>query len=229
MKRSEINKIIKNSIDFIEEYKFLIPGFAYWSPEDWAENNIASAEIKDNMLGWDITDFGSNDFIRRGLVMLTIRNGNFRMKDRYKKTYAEKLLITEEEQETPMHFHFSKMEDIINRGGGDLAVELWNSDSGYNLLQTDVAVSMDGTLLTVKAGAPVYVKPGQSITLEAGIYHRFYGKKGTGKILLGEVSSVNDDRTDNHFNEDLPRFPEVIEDEPSKYPLITEYQETKHE
>ena len=222
MKRSEINRIINDSIRFIEEHHYLVPGFVYWSPEEWEKNKNSSIEIKENMLGWDITDFGSNNFLERGLVMLTLRNGNQHLTEKYKKVYAEKLLVTEEGQETPAHFHFSKMEDIINRGGGELIVELWNSDKDYNRLDTDVVVSMDGTQITVKAGEQVTVKPGQSITLETGIYHRFYGKKNTGKILLGEISSVNDDRTDNHFFEELPRFPDIEEDEKSQYPLITE-------
>jgi hypothetical protein len=222
MKRSEINKIIDDSIKFIEKHKFLIPGFSYWSPEDWENNKVDCVEVKDNMLGWDITDFGSNNFKERGLVMLTTRNGNQHKTDIYKKPYAEKLLITEEGQETPMHFHFSKMEDIINRGGGVLIVELWNSDEDYNYLDSDVVVSMDGKKITIKAGEKIIVNPGQSITLEPGIYHRFYGKNGTGKILLGEISSVNDDLTDNHFFEKLPRFPSVVEDEPVQYPLFSE-------
>ena len=55
------------------------------------------------------------------------------------------------------------------------------------------------------------------------MYHRFYGKKGTGRVLLGEVSAVNDDNNDNRFYEDLPRFPLIEEDEEARYLLITEY------
>lgn len=57
------------------------------------------------MLGWDLTDFGFGDFNKCGLILFTIRNGNF-MKD--KKPYAEKIMIVEELQETPMHFHWSR-------------------------------------------------------------------------------------------------------------------------
>ena len=223
MKRSEINTIIDNSIKLIEKHKFLIPSFSYWSPEDWEREKSECQEIKDNMLGWDITDFGSNDFASRGLVMLTLRNGNQHDREKYPKLYAEKLLITEEGQETPCHFHWSKMEDIINRGGGVLIVELWNSTSDEKLADTSVSYSMDGKRYTTEPGVPIEVHPGQSITLETRTYHRFYGKKGTGTILLGEVSSVNDDTVDNRFLEELPRFPAIIEDEKAKYPLITEY------
>ena len=113
MKRSEINKIMSEAVLFIDNMKFKLPPFAFWSCEDWRNTKDEYNEIKDNMLGWDITDFGSGDFYNIGLLMFTIRNGNFNM-DRYIKPYAEKLLIVEEEQITPFHFHWSKMEDIIN-------------------------------------------------------------------------------------------------------------------
>jgi len=112
MKRSEINQLIMQSIDFFNEMNFKLPPWAFWKPGDWKDKYSTCAEIIDNMLGWDLTDFGIGDFHNFGLVLFTIRNGNFR-KD--KKPYAEKIMIVEEMQETPMHFHWSKMEDIIMR------------------------------------------------------------------------------------------------------------------
>ncbi len=223
MKRSEINRLIDEAISFIDSHNFKIPQFAYWTPEIWEEKKESSQEIKDNMLGWDITDFGCDDFAHRGLVVLTIRNGNQHDKKTYPKPYAEKLLISDEEQETPIHFHWSKMEDIINRGGGDLVVELWNSNAEEHKLDTPVEVSIDGTRHVFEAGEPVILHPGMSITLVQGMYHRFYAKKGTGKVLIGEVSAVNDDNIDNRFFENLPRFPLIEEDEKPRYVLITEY------
>jgi D-lyxose ketol-isomerase len=220
MKRSEINRLIDEAISFIESHNFKMPPFAYWTPETWQDMKESSKEIKDNMLGWDITDFGCNDFANRGLVVLTIRNGNQHDKATYPKPYAEKLLISDEGQETPIHFHWSKMEDIINRGGGDLVVELWNSDEQENKLDTPVQVSIDGTRHTFEAGESITLTPGQSITLVPGMYHRFYGR---GKVLIGEVSAVNDDNIDNRFFENLPRFPHIEEDEKARYVLITEY------
>ena len=223
MKRSEINKLIDESVQFIESHGFKLPSFVHWTPADWEARKQTSKEIKDNMLGWDITDFGSTEFSKRGLIMLTLRNGNQHDKETYPKPYAEKLLISGENQETPIHFHWSKMEDIINRGGGDLVVELWNSNTDEEKLDTPVTVSIDGTIHTVEAGEQITLKPGESITLPPGMYHRFYGKNSTGRVLLGEISSVNDDNVDNRFLEDLPRFPEIEEDEPARYVLITEY------
>lgn len=35
-------------------------------------------EIRDNMLGWDITDFGLGDFEHTGFSLITLRNGNIK-------------------------------------------------------------------------------------------------------------------------------------------------------
>ena len=47
------------------------------------------------------------------------------------------------------------------------------------------------------------------------------------KVLLGEVSKVNDDRVDNRFYEPTGRFPEIDEDEKPLYPLGNEYPAAK--
>jgi len=222
MKRSELNKIMREAVEFIEKMNFKLPPFAFWSPEEWKTKGHEYDEIRDNMLGWDITDFGSGDFYKVGLLMFTIRNGNFNDK-KYIKPYAEKLLIVEEEQITPYHFHWKKMEDIINRGGGNLLVKVYNSTEDGKLADTPVKISMDGRNYMAEAGTVVRLKPGESITLPAGQYHSFWGEKGTGKVLVGEVSKVNDDRVDNRFLEEVGRFPEIEEDEEPLYLLGNEY------
>ena len=67
MKRSELNQIMKNAVEFIDKMNFKLPPFAFWSPEEWAQKGHEYDEIRDNMLGWDITDFGSGDFLKIGL------------------------------------------------------------------------------------------------------------------------------------------------------------------
>ncbi len=222
MKRSELNAIMKDAVAFIQEMKFALPPFAFWSPEEWATRGHEYDEIRDNMLGWDITDFGSGDYRRVGLLMFTVRNGNF-SDPRYTKPYAEKLLIVEEEQITPYHFHWSKMEDIINRGGGNLCVKVYNATEDDALADTPVTVYMDGCCRQVPAGSVITLHPGESITLMPRQYHTFWGEKGTGRILLGEVSKVNDDRVDNRFLEPTGRFPAIEEDEAPLYLLGNEY------
>lgn len=227
MKRSEINSIMRDAVKFMEEKCVILPPFAYWSVEDWQTKNHEYDEIRDNMLGWDITDFGSGDYNKIGLLMFTVRNGNFSDK-KYQKPYAEKLLIVEENQITPFHFHWSKMEDIINKGGGNLLVQVYNSTKDEELdTVTPVKVMSDGRTYEVPAGSIVKITPGESITLYPGMYHKFWGEEGTGKILLGEVSKVNDDRIDNRFLEKTGRFPEIEEDEKPLYLLGNEYPQAK--
>jgi len=210
MKRSEINQLIRESIEFFSEMNFKLPPWAYWTPEDWKGKYETCNEIQENMLGWDLTDFGSGNFHKQGLILFTIRNGN-QQKD--KKIYAEKIMIVEEMQETPMHFHWSKMEDIINRGGGNLMIELNKSDKNDEFSTEDFEVKIDSVSRTVSPGDTVTLTPGESICLKQGIYHRFYGEEGKGKVLVGEVSAVNDDSTDNRFYVPAGRFPDIIEDE----------------
>lgn len=220
MKRSEINQLILSSIDFFNRMNFKLPPWAYWTPEDWKGKYDSCSEIVDNMLGWDLTDFGSGDFHRRGLILFTIRNGNFR-KD--KKPYAEKAMIVEEMQETPMHFHWSKMEDIINRGGGNLVIDLYQSTPDEELSDQPFTVKTDGVLRHLQPGGQIVLTPGESICLEQGIYHRFYGEPGKGKVFVGEVSAVNDDTSDNCFLEPVGRFPEIEEDEKPVHLLASDY------
>jgi len=220
MKRSEINRLISSSIDFFEKMNFKLPPWAFWKPEDWKNKYGTCHEIIDNVLGWDLTDFGSGEFHKKGLILFTIRNGN-QQKD--KKPYAEKSMIVEEEQETPMHFHWNKMEDIINRGGGNLVIQLFQSDKNEAFSTEELEVKIDGISRKVSAGGSVILSPGESICLIQGVYHSFYGEKGKGKVFVGEVSTVNDDSTDNRFYESVGRFPEIIEDEAPIHLLASDY------
>ncbi|MEF9974433.1 MAG: D-lyxose/D-mannose family sugar isomerase [Clostridia bacterium] len=220
MKRSELNQIMQDAVAFIDSFKFALPPFVTWTMDEWVKKDSEYDEIKENMLGWDITDFGSGDFEKIGLLMITLRNGNF-YNPKYKKTYAEKLLITEDGQVTPYHFHWKKMEDIINRGGGTLVVKCYNSGENGEMLSTPVTVYMDGRAFSVPAGARIEVHPGESITLPTGQYHSFWAEGG--KCLIGEVSKTNDDNVDNRFYENLGRFPTIEEDAPILYPLFSEY------
>lgn len=220
MKRSEINHIQYNAKSFMLAKNFFLPPWAYWSPKDWKNNKEKASEVIENMLGWDITDFGSRNFYSRGLFLFTLRNGKYKVDN---KPYAEKIMIVEENQETPMHYHWAKMEDIINRGGGNLVIELYNATPDNKLDSTDVRAKVDGIEHTVNAGGAIILTPGESICLEQGVFHRFYGEPGKGKVLVGEVSAVNDDNSDNCFLETLGRFPEIEEDEEPLYLLVSDY------
>jgi len=228
MKRSEINSIMRSADQFIRERGFYLPPFAHWSPEEWQQKGPEAAEIVNNQLGWDITDFGTGDYEKTGLFMFTIRNGHpSSWHTRQGKLYAEKLLIVNIGQVTPTHFHWIKMEDIINRGGGRLVIQLFNSSPEEGLDEKSlINVSMDGVVRTVTAGSTVELQPGESITLTPGLYHRFWGEDG--QVLVGEVSLVNDDTRDNRFFDPVGRFPEIEEDEAPWRLLIQDYPRYYH-
>lgn len=225
MKRSEINQIMRETLEFFEKENAKVPPFVLWTPQEWKNKGNEVREIRDNMLGWDITDYGQGDFSKIGLLLITLRNGNQQNPEKYPKPYAEKLMVVREEQVTPMHFHFHKMEDIINRGGGNLVVKLYNSTEDEELADTDVHVFLDGVEHVYPAGSEVILHPGESITMNPGLYHRFWGEKGKGTVLVGEVSMCNDDNADNRFYDQVGRFPEIEEDEEPLYLLCNEYPE----
>ena len=226
MKRSEINATIKQFEALLDQYRFRIPPYLSFTPEEWADKNHEWDEIRDNMLGWDITDYGEGDFEHKGLALITLRNGN--VKDpKYTKVYAEKIMMSMPGQVSPMHFHWNKMEDIINRGGGNVLIRVYNSTKDEQFADTDVTVNCDGREFTVPAGTQVKLKPGESITIYPYMYHDFELEPGTGPVLLGEVSMCNDDNTDNRFYEPIGRFPEIEEDEPPYRLLCNEYPAAK--
>lgn len=220
MKRSEVNALIEEAKAFFARHRFHLPPWAFWAPDAWRGRRSDCTEIADNMLGWDITDFGSGDFARVGLLLFTIRNGNPR---RDRKPYAEKVMVVGEGQITPMHFHWKKMEDIINRGGGRIVIELHGSTADEGVSELPIVVRIDGVARSVEAGGQVVLSPGESICLEQGVYHRFYGEPGAGTVLVGEVSEVNDDTSDNRFLEPCGRFPMLVEDVAPNHLLVSDY------
>ena len=228
MKRSEVNKVMREAIAFAREHSFYLPPFAYWTIQDWTTKGEEAREIVERQLSWDITDFGQGNYQKTGLFIFTIRNGTMNeLRKGQGKVYAEKLLIVDVGQVTPMHFHWSKNEDIINRGGGKLVIQLYNSTKDEGLdTQKDVVVSIDGVKRVVKAGDTVTLEPGESISIFSGLYHKFWGEGS--RVLVGEVSSVNDDDVDNRFYEPVGRFPEIEEDEPPLYPLVKDFPKYYH-
>jgi D-lyxose ketol-isomerase len=228
MKRSEINIHIADAIDFTRKMNFALPPFAFWSPEEWKNRGPEYDEIRENQLGWDLTDFGSGDYEKTGLLLFTIRNGNLHIPS-CKKTYAEKVLLVTPKQITPCHYHKSKMEDIINRGGeGTLSIQVWGSlghaqkkERAQRDEKSPVPVAVDGRNFSVPAGTVLELAPGESVTLFQRVYHQFWSDRAP--LLLGEVSMVNDDHADNFFLENRGRFPSIEEDEPPRYLLTCDY------
>ncbi|MBQ9460268.1 MAG: D-lyxose/D-mannose family sugar isomerase [Oscillospiraceae bacterium] len=224
MKRSEINAALREMEAMLQRYCVSLPDFCGFTPEQWRDKGHEYDEVRDNMLGWDITDYGLGKFNEVGFSLITLRNGNLRLRDKYAKTYAEKLLYLREGQYAPMHFHWSKMEDIINRAGGDVLIRVYRSTPDERIdRETAVTVHVDGCESIVPAGTQIRLRPGQSITITPLLYHDFTVEKGGAPVLLGEVSQCNDDNTDNRFEPPMGRFPSIEEDEPPYRLLCNEY------
>ena len=100
-------------------------------------------------------------------------------------------------------------------------MQLYRSISNRLLSDDAITVVCDGISRKVDAGGSVVLGPGESITLQPHLYHAFHAIDGD--ALIGEVSSINNDDTDNFFYEPIGRFPEIEEDEPPLRLLCTEY------
>lgn len=223
MKRSRINEIMADADQMIRAHGFTLPPFAYWTPEEFVANKDRARAVIDARAGWDITDYGQGDFDGLGLFLFTLRNGRLADLERGGgMCYAEKLLISQEKQISPMHTHVIKAEDIINRGGATLAIELFGSDADGNFdPNAGGTVYCDGIERQFSAGEILKFAPGESVTLMPGDWHAFWGEGGG--VLIGEVSTVNDDLTDNIFKEPIGRFAEIEEDVAPTHLLVSDY------
>lgn len=223
MKRSRINDIIAQADEMMRGFGFVMPPFAYWSPDEFQSRKDTAKNVIDARCGWDITDYGAGDFDKMGLFLFTLRNG--RLADLQRgggMCYAEKLLISKQDQLSPMHTHVLKAEDIINRGGATLVVELFGSDGdGQFAADQGGTVYCDGIKRNFTPGEKLRLAPGESVTLMPGDWHAFWGEGGD--VLIGEVSTVNDDETDNIFREPIGRFANIDEDIAPKHLLVSDY------
>ena len=168
MKRSEINAAINTAKKMMDEYNWTLPEWGYWSKEDYKDKPEIRKYLKSHQMGWDVTDFGKDNFNSQGITLFCIRNGVQGAKD--DKPYAEKLLFMQEGQEIPFHSHKVKLEDIINRGGGDLAIEFLEVDKDFRELQKEIEVLVDGKIIKIHPHKPLILKTGQSVTVDRNVY-----------------------------------------------------------
>ncbi|CAN5773565.1 D-lyxose/D-mannose family sugar isomerase [soil metagenome] len=221
MRRSAVNAIIREAD--VRSFGYVLPPFAYWSPEAMLARRAGIGGILAARLGWDITDYGQGRFDALGLFLFTVRNGSEAdLRRGGGMCYAEKIMISRKEQLSPMHRHIVKAEDIVNRGGGTLALELFESDAaGHVDRRAEVAVATDGVRRRLAGGSVLRLEPGESVTLMPGTWHAFWAERAD--VLIGEVSTVNNDLADNIFAEPIGRFAEIEEDEPPLHLLVSDY------
>lgn len=228
MKRSEINAIIARAEADFAQAGFHLPSFGCRAPGDW--QSVPRAELDDiraTALGWDVTDFGDGEFLKKGLTLFTMRNG-VAAGGPMNRPYAEKIMVARRDQLTPMHRHASKIEDIINRsslgGNGRLALKFFAMDEKGSLVRDrSLVVNFDGRARELAPGTVVELLPGESVTVFPGTFHAFWGEGGD--VVIGEVSTINDDAVDNFFPDFAPigRFPTIEEDEAPYRLIVTDY------
>ncbi|MDB5507292.1 MAG: hypothetical protein JWR75_1930 [Devosia sp.] len=224
IKRSRVNEIIRESDAFIRSFGYILPPFAYWSPAEFRAKKPEAQNIIGANLGWDITDYGLGDYEKMGLFLFTVRNGNAADLARGRgMLYAEKAMISKRDQYSPMHRHNLKAEDIINRGGATLVIELYGDTDGQCDKSKGTVVYCDGIRRELPPGGKLLLKPGESVTLMPNEHwHAFWGEGGD--VFIGEVSTVNDDNTDNVFDDPkIARFGGIEEDEEPLHLLVSDY------
>lgn len=152
---------------------------------------------------WDVTDFGLGDFEKNGLVLVNLAE---------QPEYCEKLMYVKHNQVTPRHYHAAKKEDIICRWGR-LVIELPSKDAQ--------ALQVNGDWQEIPAGEHLVLSSGERITLTRGVLHAFWADSDY--AVVGEVSTANDDVSDNYFeNPCVGRFSAIVEDEAPSVRLISD-------
>ncbi len=225
MKRSQINRIIEEAREQLSQAKCHLPKWAFWDLEQWQNAGSEMNEIRNHGLGWMVSDFGSGDFEKYGLVIFVVRNGCLKNhKPATTKTYAEKYMLVRPGQITPYHFHWMKTEDLVNRSGGRLQVQLaWAAKDEMSMTNDIVRAQVDGVTRELKSGEDLILNPGESVELPPRLCHQFSAVPQDGKVLAGEISSLNDDATDNCFLGREVAMKAIEEDEPIKFLLSKDY------
>ena len=161
---------------------------------------------------WDVTGFGLNDFKNYGLVLVNLAE---------LPQYCEKIMYARGNQRTPKHRHGNKQEDIICRVG-TLAIQLFASDErGECMEEGTVRILRNGKAIEIPSGTILYLQAGERVTLSPGEYHEFWPLGDY--AIIGEVSTYNDDASDNIFvGKDVGRFEEIEEDVPAMYRLVSD-------
>ncbi len=211
MRRSEINKLAGESLRAIN-VRYTLPEWVWWTRAQW-EDAKGYEEFQAGACGLDVTDFGSNNFLKQGLFLITLTNGVIGGA----APYCHKIMATRQGQICPFHTHYKKTEHIRVLKG-KMQLRMYNDHPTGN-----VTVSVDGFLQEYEPNKIIVVKEGAAVCLLPGTYHEFAGYD-VGFTILEEVSTSNDDQKDNLFQYRLPRFPEIIEDEKCRYPLVGDLQ-----
>ena len=219
MKRSFIDARIDEMRAACERHGALLPPFALWAEAEYRNDPVAAARILEGSLGWNVVEFEPGRFAEAGLCVFTLRMGDWRQLNHGRgRLYGEKVLLAQDGQRTPHHYHIVKTEDVVNRGGAKFVVELVKVDRAGAPLKERFRALKDVKTLDLGPGAQVTLEPGESLTLDPFVAHAFWAKGGP--TLAGEVSLANDDRSDNYFLPPLAPPAPIAEDAPRRYVTV---------
>ena len=222
MKRSFIESRIAMMLAQCARHGLALPPFALWTPPQFRAERDAARRIAAGGLGWNIVEFTPGAFATKGLSAFTARMGDWRDLARGRgRLYGEKALMLEDGQGAPHHYHVVKTEDILNRGGARLMLELFKVDYSGRRLDEPFRVLKDATMIDLRAGGRVALEPGESIVLEPYVAHSFWAEGGL--VVAGEVSLANDDATDNYFLPALTPPDPIEEDIPARYVTVRDH------
>jgi D-lyxose ketol-isomerase len=225
MKRSEINRRIEEAIDFIGKAGIVLPYHAHWNFKSWYQNGDLAEELRKRAIGWNITDFGSDNFLKTGVILYTPSNGIFDpvTNTPLDQTYAHRYFILRDGQEIMTEHHATKIEDIIVFAGAELKVELHNVGPNEELdTAKEVRIMRNRIWESCTPGTVITLVSGERIRFEPRHYHRPWGYGGA--VLVEEVSMVTDDlKESRHLPEAKPMvFAQIEEDAQPIYLLCTE-------
>jgi D-lyxose ketol-isomerase len=94
VKRSEINEIMAEADAMMRSFGFVLPPFAYWTPDEMKARRGAIDAIVSGRMGWDITDYGQGDFEAGPVPVHAEERAAFGPAGGGGMCYAEKLLIS---------------------------------------------------------------------------------------------------------------------------------------
>ena len=198
MKRSAINAIMRESEAFMRSFGFILPPFSRWSPDEMRARKGEIDGITGASLGWDITDFGLGDFEQTGLFLFhRAQRPLCRSAARTRHALCRKGDDRPQgsgDANAPASSEGRRHHQSRRRHAGDRAV--WRYRRPVRPVQ-GTRVATDGIWRELAPGHKLRLSPGESVTLMPGDWHAFWGEGAD--VFVAEVSTVNDDNTDNIF------------------------------
>ncbi len=206
--------MIKDAELLFELNGFRLPPFAYLMPSEWLTKSASYSELRHNGLGWMCTDFGAD---HGAVIRFILRRGDPEA-EKYRKPYSEEIFMCRKGTSVPPHCHLSRMQDIVNRGGGVLTVRILGTRKGME----NVTLRKDGFTFTVHQYGLVKLCEGESLTIPAGCIHEICADGDD--VAVSEISTFMCITSDDYFTVRKPaRSLKLEEDEPPYRLLISDY------